>query len=329
MSEYRYQLERYRGRSTRYVCPRCKRKQSFTRYIDTYNNNEYISDNVGKCNRIDKCGYHYTPKQYYTDNPWKRDSGCLSVSQNHRVFDKLTMTKPPQPPAAPPSLIPEWVAEGSLSRESTHLQWLRTMFGTAQAERIRQLYGVGGTRDGRVVFWQRDTEGQLRTGKVMAYDPVSGRRTKGAGACDWVHSIMLRQQRLEEPYNLVQCLYGEHLLKREEYASATVAIVESYKTAHVGAILLPEMLWMAVDSLQGLTAERLAPLRGRDVVLYPDEGRGEEIWREKIPSIAREVGFRYTLSSLIALYDTKRLDSSLGRDIADLVVVEEEEECPF
>ena len=74
MSEYRYQLERYRGRSTRYICPRCKRKHSFTRYIDTYNNNEYISDNVGKCNRIDKCGYHYTPKQYYTDNPWKRDT---------------------------------------------------------------------------------------------------------------------------------------------------------------------------------------------------------------------------------------------------------------
>ena len=330
MSEYRYQLERYRGRSTRYVCPRCKRKQSFTRYIDTYNNNEYISDNVGKCNRIDKCGYHYTPKQYFTDNPWKRDS-VWSFGQNDRGFDQVTMTKPPQPPAVPPSLIPEWVAEGSLSRDSTHIEWLRMMFGTAEAERIRQLYGVGGTRDGRVVFWQRDIEGRLRTGKVMAYDPTSGRRTKGAGACDWVHSIMLRQGRLDEPYNLVQCLYGEHLLKREEYASATVAIVESYKTAHVGAILLPDMVWMAVDSLQGLTAERLAPLRGRDVVLYPDEGRGEEIWREKIPSIAREVGFRYTLSSLIALYDTRRLDSSLGRDIADLVVADVVvgEECPF
>ena len=277
-------MERYRGRSTRYICPQCKRKQSFTRYIDTYNNNEYISDNVGKCNRIDKCGYHYTPKQYFTDNPWKRDRvDSWTLGLLHR--EKVQVSKV-QTPAAPPSLIPEWVAEGSWSRDSTHIQWLRTMFGTAQAERIRQLYGIGGTRDGRVVFWQRDTEGRLRTGKVMAYDPTSGRRTKGAGACDWVHSIMLRQGRLDEPYNLVQCLYGEHLLKREEYASATVAIVESYKTAHVGAILLPEMVWMAVDSLQGLTTERLAPLRGRDVVLYPDEGRGEELWREKIPTIA-------------------------------------------
>ena len=34
----------------------------------------YINDIVGKCNRIDKCGYHYTPPQYFTDNPWKRDN---------------------------------------------------------------------------------------------------------------------------------------------------------------------------------------------------------------------------------------------------------------
>ena len=359
MSEYRYQLERYRGRSTRYICPQCKRKQSFTRYIDTYNNNEYVSDNVGKCNRIDKCGYHYTPKQYYTDNPWKRDTppreegssrpcgyhytpkqyytdnpwkrdSGWSFGQNVRGFDQLSKTKPPQSPAVPPtSYIPEWVATGSLTRDSTHMQWLRTTFGTDEAERIRQLYGVGGTRDGRVVFWQRDSEGRLRTGKVMAYDPTSGRRTKGAGACDWVHSIMLRQGRIAQPYNLKQCLYGEHLLGHEAYATATVAIVESYKTAHVGAILLPKMLWTATDSLQGLTTERLMPLGGRRVVLYPDEGRGEEIWREKICDIAREVGFDYTISNAISLYDSANIGPSAGRDIADLVEVCTTEEAPF
>ena len=45
---YRYQLERYRGRGTRYVCPNCGRKYAFTRYIDTNTNNEYISDNLGE-----------------------------------------------------------------------------------------------------------------------------------------------------------------------------------------------------------------------------------------------------------------------------------------
>ena len=53
---YRYQLEKYRGRGSRYVCPQCGRKYTFTKYIDT-NNNTYVNDKVGKCNRLDKCGY--------------------------------------------------------------------------------------------------------------------------------------------------------------------------------------------------------------------------------------------------------------------------------
>ena len=73
MNTYRFTLEKYRGISTRYTCPQCGRKHTFTRYIDTENNNQYLSDNVGKCNRLDKCGYHYTPKQYFADNPHERD----------------------------------------------------------------------------------------------------------------------------------------------------------------------------------------------------------------------------------------------------------------
>ena len=59
---------------------RCGRKYTFTTYIDTYNNSIYINDNiyisdiVCKCNRLDKCGYHYTPRQYFEDNPWLRES---------------------------------------------------------------------------------------------------------------------------------------------------------------------------------------------------------------------------------------------------------------
>ena len=109
MSNYRYQLERYRGRGSRYTCPQCGRKQSFTRYIDTHNNNIYISDNVGKCNRLDKCGYHYTPKQYFTDNPWKRDDGWV-VCQNHRENNQ-----PTKPTPRPIDTIPEWIFERSRS----------------------------------------------------------------------------------------------------------------------------------------------------------------------------------------------------------------------
>lgn len=91
-NNYRYQLEKYRGRATRHVCPQCGRKQVFTRYIDTHNNNMYVNEKVGKCNRIDKCGYHYTPRMYFEDNPWLRDRECSFVllhRENERTPNTL------------------------------------------------------------------------------------------------------------------------------------------------------------------------------------------------------------------------------------------------
>ena len=135
-SEYRYQLEKYRGRGTRYSCPQCGRKYCFTRYIDT-ETNQYINERVGKCNRLDKCGYHYTPKQYFTDNPhkrdnslvvggslrpcgyhytpkeyftdnpWLRDNSCLFV-RNHRKTNKQTNEQPVQEPPKLTGRLPRW-----------------------------------------------------------------------------------------------------------------------------------------------------------------------------------------------------------------------------
>ena len=94
MNTYRFTLEKYRGISTRYTCPQCGRKHTFTRYIDTENNNNYLSDNVGKCNRLDKCGYHYTPKQYFTDNPWLREKRDFPFSQNIGKWENGKLEKP-------------------------------------------------------------------------------------------------------------------------------------------------------------------------------------------------------------------------------------------
>ena len=120
---YRYQLEKYRGRSTRHVCPQCGRKSVFTRYIDTENNNIYISDIVGKCNRLDKCGYHYTPHQYFTDNPWKQDNfsreekSCPSI-QLHR---KNGWMETPPPPKRASAGLPRRVLEATMTENSAYL----------------------------------------------------------------------------------------------------------------------------------------------------------------------------------------------------------------
>ena len=315
-NNYRYQLERYRGRGTRYTCPQCGRKYTFTRYIDTENNNIYISDNVGKCNRLDKCGYHYTPRQYFTDNPHKRERD-VELWKNIGKFHNSTATNPPPRPIC---TLPEWVVERSLTNGavSDHVQWLKNTYGEEEAERVAKMYGIGASMQGYVIFWQRDIEGRVRTGKIMDYDVVTGKRCKDAGSIGWIHATMRREGLLPEDWELTQCLYGEHLLK--EHPASVVAVVEAYKTAHVGAILMPDMVWLATDSLQGLTAERLAPLGGRSVLFFPDEGKGYQLWSERLPQIAKEVGFKYQLSTFMEGGDE-------GADIADLV--NWEEQCPF
>ena len=181
---------------------------------------------------------------------------------------------------------------------------------------MQDLYGMTHSDDGRVVFWQRDYEGRLRTGKVMAYDPTTGKRLKTDGSIGWVHSDLKRQGILPEDWRLEQCLYGEHLLSINP--DLTVALVEAYKTAHIGAILLPQYLWLATDSMMGLTEERLRHLKGRRVLLFPDEGKGREEWSARIAPIAERVGFSYAISEY-----TLRYNGSTGDDFVDIVEREE------
>ena len=65
--DYRYQLENRKltaKRVLKYTCPGCGRRKCFVRYIDTRNNNQYVADDVGKCDHLHSCGYHYKPSSY-------------------------------------------------------------------------------------------------------------------------------------------------------------------------------------------------------------------------------------------------------------------------
>ena len=303
---HRFTLERYHGPGSRYVCPRCGRKRVFSRYVDTHNNNAHLSPDVGKCSRLDKCGYHYTPRQYFEDHPWLRDK-CLFV-QSNRVYKQTNKPQPP-PKQQTISLLPDTLLLKTQYKESPHTEWLMAHYGRADTLRIMRLYRIGASDDW-TIFWQIDRLGRIRTGKCMRYDATTGKRLKEPGSIDWIHALMRREGALPEGWELTQCLYGEHLLA--ESPDAPVAVVEAYKTAHVGAILMPEYVWVAVDSMSGLTAERLAPLKGRSVILFPDEGRGFEEWTRRIEPIAREVGFKWRVSHFME-------GREQGSDIADLV----------
>lgn len=126
MKNYRYTLEKYRGRQSRYVCPQCGRKYVFTRHIDT-ETNRYIADNVGKCSRLDKCGYHHTPREYFSDNPTK--NVCHFVKNTGKMTNSHSQSAP-----QPTCYLPEVLADGSMRQCSTYMRWLEARFGRQRAD---------------------------------------------------------------------------------------------------------------------------------------------------------------------------------------------------
>lgn len=71
MSEYRFHLQKYKL-GNRYACPQCGCKRCFARYIDEQGQIVF-PDNVGRCDHEQSCGYHYSPSDYFKDNP---DANC-------------------------------------------------------------------------------------------------------------------------------------------------------------------------------------------------------------------------------------------------------------
>lgn len=74
MSEYRFHLQKYRPGS-KTTCPNCGKSRCFVRYIDEQGSISFPG-NVGKCDHENSCGYHYTPKEYFKDNPDVLESEC-------------------------------------------------------------------------------------------------------------------------------------------------------------------------------------------------------------------------------------------------------------
>lgn len=316
----RYTLEKYSGSRSRYTCPKCGRRGQFTRYIDL-ETGCYVGDNVGICNRRDKCGYHLTPWQ-------AKPLVALDYEPRLRVkkSNKPQLYTPPvevvTPSASEICTIDPKIMQHSLSLPpSPYMVWLESIVGADVAGVIKRLYNIGSTEDGRTVFWQVDAQNRVRTGKVMRYDPATGKRIRDGtkGNCDWMHSILKREGILSNDWTLTQCLYGENLTALNLDTTFPIAIVESYKTAHICASLLTDYIWTSVDNINGLTAQRLSALAGRKVVLFPDAGAGHKLWSERSATLAREVGCTVKVSDWLLTKATPEMLAD-GADIADALL---------
>ena len=188
--------------------------------------------------------------------------------------------------------------------------YLNTVFTEKQVFKAKQNYLLTGTTmfwNKATIFWQIDQNEKVHAGKIMLYDPSTGKRIKKSyNHINWVHKA------LKEPdFNLNQCLFGLHRIK-EDY-SKSIAIVESEKTAIIMSIIVPDVLWLATGSKQNLKTRLLEPLAGRKIVLYPDKGEYEN-WRSKAEVIKKN-GLKVEVSDFL-----EELPLKPGADLVDYYI---------
>lgn len=300
---HRFTLEAYKGPATRYACPSCGHRRTFTRYVDTATG-EHLAELVGKCNRLDKCGHHVTPREYFNNGGERPASEWIP---------------PPPAPVLPGYRMnrSDVAATMRCQERNNLLKYLSTGLDPEHVKRTAREYCVGtwiepGKLEGAAVFWQVDRTGEVRTAKVVQYDPQTGHRVKGAQ--HWTHALA---GGTPAGFRLDQCLFGEHLL--DKYPDAPVGIVEAEKTALISRLRVPSVLWVATGGLEELKVGKLLPLAGRNVTLWPDLGEGFAKWSAK----ARDLEPLFASLQVVDLLErvATQGEQVQGLDLADYLII--------
>lgn len=193
------------------------------------------------------------------------------------------------PPPKPVSFIDPHYLQASLTGydQNNFVLFLTKTFGKSKAMVAVEAYKIGTSKrwPGATIFWQIDASGKIRSGKIMLYDPSTGKRQPKNS---WVHSVL----KLED-FNLNQCLFGSHLIGTDP--GKNIALVESEKTAIIASLFFPDFIWIASGGKDGLRPEKCQILSKRKVYLFPDLTKPEdktncfELWSEKAKILSNEI----------------------------------------
>lgn len=303
---FRYILEPYK-QGKKYTCPSCGHNKKFVRYIDTITGDQ-VADHVGVCERKDNCSYQYTPAQYFKDN------GI------NRTFEPEAKFVAPAP--KPVSYIDIELVNKSLKgyESNNFAQFLINHFGAETANQLFETYILGTSKcwQGATIYWQVDINSKCRTGKIINYNPTTGKRIrKEVDLITWVHSVL----KLKD-YNLEQCYFGSHLLK---FDNRPIALFESEKTAIIASVYFPKFVCLATGGAEGINEAKsqILNILNRPVILFPDlsqpkEGKAStfEKWQEKAK---KYFTCKYIFSDLLEKNATET-DKINGLDICDYLL---------
>lgn len=230
---------------------------------------------------------------------WLADFYHLPLDESSpRTYAKpkaRTISRQQEPGAVTPSFISKDIFNKSLQQynENNLITFLHTLFEPCIVNMLIEKYYIGTSKyyPGGCIFWQVDESGNIRSGKIMPYNPETGKRIRTAivsngyelPPTNWVHSVLQLKD-----FNLQQCFYGQHLLCED--TSTPIAIVESEKTAIIASVFIPSFIWIAsgskgyekynkkgeINVVPDLLREKYKALAGRKVVLFPDLGAVED-----------------------------------------------------
>jgi len=277
MIQYRYILD---NSSKKFECPSCG-KRRFVRLIDS-ETGQYIASEYGRCDRQDSCGYVKYPAQ-----PKKQDEefDIIKGSEARKTIEHIA--------------------------DTDFYKGLCRLFDQKNVDAVFEKYGIGGMADGRVIFYQYDLYFNIRTGKIMDYDPNTLKRIDRWA---WMH---------KQPYRLSQVFFGLHLIRKQDPDFAKIFIVESEKTAILCELMKTDWteIYIATGGREMINNARFQPLMAfKSIVLIPDVGC-TEYWAGKVPGRVQIWQFEKD-EDIKGYYPDELL--SKGNDIGDIIIYDRE-----
>ena len=178
------------------------------------------------------------------------------------------------------------------------------------------------------MFWLIDERGRVRGGELVLFDETGHTVKQPFRHTRWAHTALVEQCRRRgqsappwlteyiEQGQKSPCLFGLPQLATAP-AAQPVALVEAPKTAIVATPYYPRFVWLATRGLSNLTPDRLEPLRGRRIVLWPDAGALDK-WQARADEL-RRLGYDVRVSDALEKLATDD-ERRAGLDLADVLL---------
>ena len=312
----RFQLD---TSSRKNECDNCGQKK-MVMYLNS-ETKEILSPKVGRCDRENSCGYHYTPRQYFTDNGGKERFPFPAPREIETGN------------AGPINYLPFDVMEKSVRQyhRASLFPFLVKLFTYDVAEQLCLDYLIGADNAGNTCFWHVDEKDNVTQAYVIPYRK-DGHRDKEKVIKAWIDKDGTKQEikgayaagkQILKNYkaNLKQCFFGEHLLSFTENNDNPISIVESAKSAVIASIYYPDFIWIATGGKFGtkFTEQNVCKvLKGRKIVMFPDLG-AYDAWKAKGLLLANITGCQVHVSDLLEM-NASTNDKDAGYDIADYLL---------